>query len=143
MRHQKRGRQLGRNTKHRRALFRNLVTSLFEHERIETTEAKAKEIRGIAERLITFGKKGDLSARRRAAAYLMDKKIVQKLFSDIALRFEGRNGGYTRLIKTRIRIGDAAKMTAIELVVQPEISTPEKQEKQEKKEESSEEKKAS
>lgn len=140
MRHQKRGRQLGRNTKHRRALFRNLVTSLFEHERIETTEAKAKEIRGIAERLITFGKKGDLSARRRAAAYLMDKKIVQKLFSDIALRFEDRNGGYTRLIKTRVRIGDAAKMTAIELVVQPEISKPEKQEK---KEESSEEKKAS
>lgn len=137
MRHKKRGRQLGRNTKHRRALFRNLVTSLFEHERIETTEAKAKEIRGIADRLITFGKKGDLSARRQAAAFLMDKKVVQKLFSDIAPRFNGRNGGYTRLIKTRVRIGDGAKMVAIELVVQQEISKPEE------KKEAKEEKKAS
>ncbi len=124
MRHRKRGRQLGRNTKHRRALFRNLVTALFEHERIETTEAKAKEIRGWVDRMVTCGKKGDLAARRRAAAFLMDPKVVQKLFSDIAPRFTDRNGGYTRLIKTRVREGDGAKMAAIELVIQPETAKP-------------------
>ena len=116
MRHRKRGRQLGRNSKHRLALFRNLVTSLMEHERIETTEAKAKELRGITDRLITLGKQGTLQARRGALRVLRTKQTVQKLFDDVAKRFPERNGGYTRIIKTRQRPGDAAKLVAIELV---------------------------
>lgn len=116
MRHRKRGRQLGRNSKHRLALFRNLVTSLLEHERIETTEAKAKELRGITDRLITLGKEGTLHARRGALRVLRTKQTVQKLFDDVAKRFPSRNGGYTRIIKTRQRPGDAAKLVAIELV---------------------------
>src|SRR5688500_2550825 len=117
VRHRKKGRQLGRNTKHRWALYRSLVTSLLEHERIETTEAKAKEIRGFTDRMITLGKEGDLPARRRALSFLRSKAVVSKLFSDVAGRFRERNGGYTRIIKTRRRIGDAAEMVAIELVV--------------------------
>jgi len=116
VRHRKRGRQLGRNSKHRLALFRNLVTSLMEHERIETTEAKAKELRGITDRLITLGKQGTLQARRGALRVLRTKQTVQKLFDDVAKRFPDRNGGYTRIIKTRQRPGDAAKLVAIELV---------------------------
>lgn len=116
MRHRKRGRQLGRNSKHRLALFRNLVTSLMEHERIETTEAKAKELRGITDKLITLGKQGTLQARRGALRVLRTKETVQKLFDDVAKRFPERNGGYTRIIKTRQRPGDAAKLVAIELV---------------------------
>ena len=116
MRHRKRGRQLGRNTKHRLALFRNLATSLMEHERIETTEAKAKELRGITDRLITLGKQGTLHARRGALRVLRTKETVSKLFDDIAKRFSDRDGGYTRIIKTRQRPGDAAKLVAIELV---------------------------
>jgi large subunit ribosomal protein L17 len=98
-------------------LYRSLVTSLLEHERIETTEAKAKEIRGITDRMITLGKEGDLSARRRALSFLRSKAVVSKLFGDVAGRFRERHGGYTRIIKTRRRIGDAAEMVAIELVV--------------------------
>jgi len=116
VRHRKRGRQLGRNTKHRLALFRNLATSLMEHERIETTEAKAKELRGITDRLITLGKQGTLHARRGALRVLRTKETVSKLFDDIAKRFPDRQGGYTRIIKTRQRPGDAAKLVAIELV---------------------------
>ena len=116
MRHRKRGRQLGRNTKHRLALFRNLATSLLEHERIETTEAKAKELRGITDRLITLGKEGTLHARRGALRVLRTKQVVSKLFDDVAKRFSNRHGGYTRIIKTRRRPGDAAKLVAIELV---------------------------
>jgi len=116
VRHRKRGRQLGRNSKHRLALFRNLVTSLLEHERIETTEAKAKELRGITDRLITLGKEGTLHARRGVLRVLRTKQTVQKLFDDVAKRFPARNGGYTRIIKTRQRPGDAAKLVAIELV---------------------------
>ena len=116
MRHRKSGRQLGRNTHHRRALFRSLVTSLLEHERIETTEAKAKEVRILADRIITLGKRGDLHARRRALAYVRTREVVGKVFSDLAGRFAQRPGGYTRLIKTRRRIGDAARMVVIELV---------------------------
>lgn len=116
MRHRKKGRQLGRNTKHRRALFRSLVTSLLEHERVETTEAKAKEIRGVTDRMITLGKQGDLSARRRALSFLRSKAVVSKLFDDVASRFRDRHGGYTRIIKTRHRVGDAAVMVAIELI---------------------------
>ncbi|MGQ0812830.1 MAG: 50S ribosomal protein L17 [Nitrospiraceae bacterium] len=116
MRHNKKGRQLGRKTKHRWALFRSLVTSLLEHERIETTEAKAKEVRGFADRMITLGKEGSLPARRRALGFLRSKSVVSKLFSDVAVRFSNRPGGYTRMIKTRRRVGDAAELVALELV---------------------------
>ena len=119
MRHKKKGRQLGRQTKHRRALFRNLVTSLLEQERIETTEAKAKEVRGFADRMISLGKEGTLPARRRALSFLMSKAVVTKLFADVAGRFRDRPGGYTRIIRTRRRVGDAAEMVAIELVARP------------------------
>ena len=126
MRHRKKGRQLGRQTKHRWALFRNLVTSLLDHERIETTGAKAKEIRGFTDRMITLGKEGTLPARRRALAFIRSKAVVSKLFSDVATRFKDRPGGYTRIIKTRRRIGDAAEMVAIELVSRQELATKKK-----------------
>lgn len=115
MRHRKRGRQLGRNTKHRRALYRNMVTSLLDHERIETTVAKAKEIRGIADKMITLGKVGTLAARRQALSFIMRKEIVGKLFSEIAPRMADKKGGYTRIIKTRYRVGDNAAMAVLEL----------------------------
>ena len=127
MRHRKNGRQLGRQTKHRWALFRSLVTSLLEHERIETTEAKAKEIRGFTDRMITLGKEGTLSARRQALAFIRSKDVVSKLFSDVALRFKERPGGYTRMVKTRRRVGDAAKLVAIELVTRPDTASAKKQ----------------
>ena len=126
MRHRKKGRQLGRQTKHRWALFRNLVTSLLDHERIETTEAKAKEIRGFTDRMITLGKEGTLPARRRALAFLRSKDVVSKLFADVAGRFKDRRGGYTRIVKTRRRIGDGGEMVAIELVSRPEASAAKK-----------------
>ncbi len=121
MRHKKKGRQLGRQTKHRWALFRSLVTSLLEHERIETTEAKAKEIRGFTDRMISLGKDGSLPARRRALSFLRSKAVVSKLFSDVATRFRDRPGGYTRIIRTRRRMGDAAEMVAMELVARPDV----------------------
>jgi len=124
VRHGKKGRQLSRKTKHRWALFRNLVTSLLDRERIETTEQKAKEIRGYADRMITLGKQGDLDARRQALSFIRDKSVVSKLFSDVAGRFRDRNGGYTRMIKTRRRVGDAASMVAIELVVKSGEAAP-------------------
>lgn len=129
MRHRKAGRPLGRNSSHRRALFRNLVTSFLRYERIETTEAKAKEIRSIADQMITLGKRGDLHARRQAAAYIMDRDVVSRLFSDVAPRFSSKNGGYTRLIKTRVRHGDGAPMVIVELT---EIKKAEKAEKKER-----------
>jgi large subunit ribosomal protein L17 len=123
VRHRKKGRQLGRQTKHRGALFRNLVTSLLDQERIETTEAKAKEIRGFTDRMITLGKEGTLPARRRALGFLRSKTVVSKLFDDVAARFKDRPGGYTRIIKTRRRIGDAAEMVAIELVARQDTTS--------------------
>jgi large subunit ribosomal protein L17 len=123
VRHLKKGRQLGRQTKHRWALFRSLVTSLLEHERIETTEAKAKEIRGFTDRMISLGKRGTLPARRRALSFLRSKEVVAKLFSDVAVRFKTRPGGYTRTVKTRRRIGDGAELVAIELVTRPEATS--------------------
>jgi large subunit ribosomal protein L17 len=107
-------------------LFRNLVTSLLDHERIETTEAKAKEIRGFTDRMITLGKDGTLPARRRALGFLRSKAVVSKLFSDVAGRFKDRSGGYTRIVKTRRRIGDGGEMVAIELVTRAEAATPKK-----------------
>jgi len=102
------------------------VTSLLDHERIETTEAKAKELRGFADRMITLGKEGTLPARRRALGFLQSKAVVSKLFSEVAGRFKDRSGGYTRIIKTRRRVGDGGEMVAIELVSRPESSTPKK-----------------
>ena len=116
MRHRKSGRQLGKNSSHRRALLRSLVTSFLSHEKIETTEAKAKEFRPIAERMITLGKRGDLSARRLAMRFVRDPHVVSKVFDEISPRFSNRNGGYTRIIKTRIRFGDSARMAIVELV---------------------------
>jgi len=115
MRHRKAGRPLGRNSSHRRALFRNIVTSFLEHERIETTVAKAREIRPIVEHMITLGRRGDLHSRRLVASYLFDRSVVSHLFSEIAPRFSEQNGGYTRILKTRIRKGDASQMAILEL----------------------------
>ena len=109
-------RKLGRNTGHRGAMLRNLSTSLLKHERIETTEARAKEVNAIAEKMITLGKKGDLAARRHALAYLMEEDVVTKLFTEIAPKYADRQGGYTRIIKVGHRRGDAAEMVLIELV---------------------------
>jgi large subunit ribosomal protein L17 len=97
-------------------MYRNLVTSLLEHERIETTDAKAKGVRRIAERMITLGKRGDLHARRRALRVIRSRKVTAKIFDDLAERFRDRPGGYTRIIKVRNRVGDAAPMSIIELV---------------------------
>jgi large subunit ribosomal protein L17 len=119
MRHRRKGRQFGRNSSHRRAMFRNLVTSLLEHGAIETTEAKAKEIKGIADKMITLGKKGDLDAKRVAFAYIQSRDVVARLFDTLAPLAADRNGGYTRVIKTRIRLGDSAPMAVIELVDKP------------------------
>ena len=121
MRHNKSGRRLGRTTSHRIAMFRNMVTSLLNHERIVTTDAKAKEIRSVAEKMITLGKRGDLHAQRQAAAYIREKSVVTKLFNTIAPRYKERSGGYTRIIKLGQRLGDAASLSVIELV---EESTP-------------------
>lgn len=116
MRHNKAGRRFGRTTSHRIAMFRNMVTSFFEHERITTTDSKAKELRSIAEKMITLGKRGDLHALRQAASYIRDKKVVTKLFSTIAPRYSERDGGYTRIVKLGIRPGDNAPLSVIELV---------------------------
>jgi large subunit ribosomal protein L17 len=119
MRHNKAGRRLGRTTSHRIAMFRNMVTSFLDHEKITTTDAKAKELRSIAEKMITLGKKGDLHAMRLAASYIRDKKVVTKLFTTIAPRYQERPGGYTRIIKLGLRSGDNASLSLIELVEGP------------------------
>ncbi len=124
MRHAKAGRKLNRTQSHRKAMFRNMVTSLLEKERIETTEARAKEIRGLAEKMITLGKRGNLHARRQALAVIRKKEVVKKLFDKIAPRYQNRNGGYTRIIKTGIRKGDAAKLAIIELIQEEGASPP-------------------
>ncbi|MDT8369024.1 MAG: 50S ribosomal protein L17 [Longimicrobiales bacterium] len=116
MRHRKNGRKLNRTPSHRSAMLRNMATSLFLHERIETTTAKAKELRPYAERLITLAKRGDLHARRLATARMRDREVVGKLFDEIGPRFEARPGGYTRILKIGTRKGDAAEMSLIELV---------------------------
>ena len=116
MRHLKAGRILGRTSAHRKALFRNLVTALIQRERIQTTLAKAKELRAKAEKTITLGKRGTLHARRRALGILMEKDAVAKLFGPLAERYASRKGGYTRIIKVGNRRGDDAPMAIIELV---------------------------
>lgn len=116
MRHGCAGRQFGRNSGHRKALLRTLVASLLRNEKIETTVAKAKEIRPLTEKMITLAKRGDLHARRQVSSFLQDDEVVKGLFAQIAPRFTGRNGGYTRIVPTRNRVGDAAPMAVIELI---------------------------
>ncbi|HUI42538.1 MAG TPA: 50S ribosomal protein L17 [Terriglobia bacterium] len=116
MRHRNAGRKLSRKTEHRRSLLRNLVTSLILEERIETTVAKAKAARILTERMITLGKRGDLHARRLAARYFLVSAAVQKLFDDVAKRYAGRAGGYTRIVHTGWRKGDGADTAVLELV---------------------------
>lgn len=119
MRHRKRRRQLSRPSAHRTAMLRNMVTSLLDHERIETTDAKAKEVRRVADRMITLGKRGTLAAHRRALRVIRDRGVAAKVFGDLSTRFSDRPGGYTRVIKTSTRIGDAAPMSIVELVEGP------------------------
>ena len=115
-RHRVAGRKLGRPTAQRRALLRSLASELITHERIVTTEAKAKEARSLAERMITYGKKGTLHHRRLALAQLPNKDIVKKVFDELAPRYKDRSGGYTRIIKLATRKGDAAPLAQLELV---------------------------
>jgi large subunit ribosomal protein L17 len=116
MRHKVAGRNLSRSTEHRLALYRNQVTALLAHEKITTTEAKAREVRNLAEKMITLGKHGSLASRREALAFINDKKVVDKLFAEIAAAYADRSGGYTRLLKLGARTGDGAPMVQIELV---------------------------
>jgi large subunit ribosomal protein L17 len=124
MRHNNKGRALGRTTEHKEALLRNMATSLFRHGRIETTTAKAKELRPFAEKLITLAKRGDLHARRLAGRDIQDKGILFHLFSAIGPKFAARPGGYTRVLKTGFRRGDGAETALIELVEKPETAAP-------------------
>jgi len=116
MRHRVDTRKLGRTSAHRQAMYRNMVTSLLEHERVETTHAKARELRRVADQMITLGKRGDLHARRQAAKVVRSKSVAGKLFGELAERYASRPGGYTRVLRLRRRVGDAAEMSIVELV---------------------------
>lgn len=116
MRHRKRGKKLGRNSSHRKAMFRNMVTSLFKYEQLETTDAKAKELRPVAEKMITLAKRGDLHARRQALSYMMDKTITHKMFEELKDRYLDRQGGYVRIIKKGNRKGDGAPVSIVQLL---------------------------
>lgn len=108
--------KLGRDKSHRDAMLRNIVTSFLREGKVTTTETKAKELKRLAEKMITLGKRGDLHARRQAVSFITDKEVVKKLFDDIAPKYTGRNGGYTRIVKIGPRRGDAAEMVLVELV---------------------------
>ena len=116
MRHKVAGRKLGRSSSHRMAMYRNLVTALLNYEKVTTTEAKAKEVRGLTEKMVTLGKEGGLHSRRQALSFIIDKKVTDKLFADLALRYAERPGGYTRIVKLGPRLGDGAPMAQLELV---------------------------
>ncbi len=120
MRHRKTGRQLNRNSSHRKAMFSNMVTSLFKHELIKTTLPKAKELRGFAEPLITLSKDDSVAKRRIAFAKLRDRDVVTKLFNELGPRYQDRPGGYLRIIKCGFRAGDSAPMAYVELLDRPE-----------------------
>lgn len=126
MRHLNRGRKLSRTSAHRKALFRNLVLSLIKHERLKTTDAKAKELRHYADRMVTLGKRGDLAARRLAYNFMQSHDAVKKLFDEIAPRFADRAGGYTRVVKFGVRRGDAAPLSIIEFTGTSEKAAPKK-----------------
>jgi len=123
MRHRRAGKKLGRDSAHRRAILRNLVTSLFRHEEISTTYAKAKALRPIAEKMITLAKRGDLHARRQALSYMMDKSVAHKLFDQMKDHFVDRQGGYIRILKTGHRSGDNAPLALIQLLLAGEGKT--------------------
>ena len=110
------GSKLGRTTSHRKAMLRTMVTSFLKYEKIKTTDMKAKELKKVAEKMITLGKRGDLHARRQAAAYVRDREMVGKLFGELSTRYRDRSGGYTRIVKTGYRTGDNAPMSIIEFV---------------------------
>ncbi|MFC1532353.1 50S ribosomal protein L17 [Thermodesulfobacteriota bacterium] len=116
MRHQKTGKKLGRNSSHRKAMFRNMVTSFFKYEQLETTDAKAKELRPVAEKMIALAKRGDLHARRQALAYMKDKTVTHRLFEELKDRYLDRQGGYIRIIKKGNRKGDGAPISVIQLL---------------------------
>lgn len=124
MRHRARSRRLGRTSAHRSALYRNMVTSLLDHERIQTTDAKAKEVRRVAERMITLGKRGSLHARRRALRIIRRKEVAAKVFDELAERYRDRPGGYTRIVKLRNRTGDAAPLSIVALLEADEVAKP-------------------
>ena len=130
MRHLNAGRKLSRNSSHRHALMRNMVTSLIEHGRIRTTDAKAKEVRRWADRMVTLGKQGTIAARRRARAFVQTDAAVFKLFAEVAPRFANRAGGFTRIIKIGQRAGDAAPISILEFTEQaPVVPKPDKADK--------------
>ena len=120
MRHRKAGRKLGRDSSHRKAMLRNMVTSFFKYEQLETTDAKAKQLRPVAEKMITLAKRGDLHARRQVLAYIRDKAISHRLFEDLRDRYLDRQGGYVRIIKKGIRKGDGAPVSVIQLLPEEE-----------------------
>jgi large subunit ribosomal protein L17 len=126
VRHHKSGRKLGRDASHRKALYANLTSALIEHGRIRTTAAKAKEVKPVAEQMITLGRRGGVPARRQALKFLRSQDVVHKLFSDVGPRFADRDGGYSRIIRIGPRLGDAAEMVYLELVdyVPPEVTAP-------------------
>lgn len=120
MRHLKKGRSLHRSSSHRKALLQNLAVSVFVHEQIRTTEAKAKEVRSLIDRIITWGKRGDLHARRLAVRQVRSRTVVKKIFDELAPRYQDRPGGYTRITKVGYRYGDKAPMVLLELVERPQ-----------------------
>lgn len=120
MRHRRAGKKLGRDSSHRQAMLRNMVTSLFKHEQLETTDAKAKQLRPMAEKIITLAKRGDLHARRQALAYIKDKAITHRLFGDLRDRYMDRQGGYVRIVKKGNRKGDGAPLSVIQLLPEEE-----------------------
>jgi large subunit ribosomal protein L17 len=132
MRHLKSGRKLNRSASHRHAMWRNMVTSLLQHEHLQTTDAKAKELRRFVERMITLGKRGTLHARRQALAFVRSRTVVAKLFDDIAPRFSTRPGGYTRVTKLGVRRGDAAPLSLIELTERGDRARSEAEKKRER-----------
>jgi large subunit ribosomal protein L17 len=135
MRHLNAGRKLNRTSAHRKALFKNMVLALIRHERIQTTDPKAKELRRIADRMVTLGKQGDLAARRRAFDFMQSHDAVSRLFNEIAPRFKDRNGGYTRVIKLGHRRGDAAMLSIIEFTGGEEKAKAKKPKKRARKQE--------
>lgn len=121
MRHRKAGKQLGRNSSHRRALLRNMVTSLFKYEQVETTDTKAKSLRPVAEKMITLAKRGDLHSRRQALSYMNDKTVAHKLFEELKDRYLDRQGGYLRIVKKGFRKGDGSPVSIIQLLPPEEV----------------------
>ncbi len=141
MRHKVDGKLFGRTANQRKALLRGIVSSLLEHQRIETTLAKAREARKIAERIVTLGIRGDLHSKRIALSYIPNRTVVAKLFSEIAPRFNGKHGGYLRIVKTRNRVNDGAPMAVLEFVDYETVKKPKEEKKAKEKKEKEEEKK--